>query len=88
MPRVSLQGACGALLRHQVNCEGFDYPEDPYILGGSCQLIFALRTPHGNAWLGSIFGWVVVALIAYTIFNALFDARSPNGESSIALLQE
>lgn len=29
----------------QVGCEGYDYPDDPFILKGSCQLVYSLRTP-------------------------------------------
>ncbi|NXT77245.1 SARAF factor, partial [Zapornia atra] len=27
----------------EVSCEGYDYPEDPYILAGSCSLLFRLE---------------------------------------------
>jgi len=27
----------------EVGCEGYDYPEDPYILAGSCQLMYELK---------------------------------------------
>ncbi|CAM9364018.1 unnamed protein product, partial [Scytosiphon promiscuus] len=29
----------------EVGCEGYDYPEDPYVLKGSCQLIYSLKPP-------------------------------------------
>ncbi|KFZ66076.1 Store-operated calcium entry-associated regulatory factor, partial [Antrostomus carolinensis] len=29
--------------RMEVSCEGFDYPDDPYILRGSCSLLFRLE---------------------------------------------
>lgn len=29
-----------------MGCEGYDYPEDPFILKGSCQLIYSLRGPR------------------------------------------
>ncbi|CAM9320855.1 unnamed protein product [Ectocarpus sp. 13 AM-2016] len=32
----------------EVSCEGYDYPDDPYILKDSCQLIYTLRAPRGN----------------------------------------
>lgn len=32
----------------KVGCEGYDYPDDPYILKDSCQLIYSLRAPRGN----------------------------------------
>lgn len=31
-----------------VTCEGFDYPEDPYILQGSCGLEYELEYAHGS----------------------------------------
>lgn len=31
-----------------MGCEGFDYPEDPYILKDSCQLIYSLKGPRHN----------------------------------------
>lgn len=44
-------------LTQQVGCEGYDYPDDPFILKGSCQLIYSLKTPSeyptwdgGDAW--------------------------------------
>lgn len=30
----------------QVSCEGYAYAEDPYILQGSCQLIYSLNVPR------------------------------------------
>lgn len=45
----------------EVSCEGFDYPEDPYILRGSCGLEYTLelteagrkRSPSGSSWKSS-----------------------------------
>lgn len=37
----------------QVGCEGFDYPDDPFILQGSCQLVYSLKVPRSGgqpAW--------------------------------------
>ena len=31
-----------------VNCEGFNYPEDPYILAGSCSLSYSLKYAPGR----------------------------------------
>lgn len=31
-----------------MGCEGYDYPEDPFILKGSCQLIYSLKAPRTN----------------------------------------
>ncbi|CAM9144764.1 unnamed protein product [Ascophyllum nodosum] len=30
----------------EVGCEGYDYPEDPYILKDSCQLVYSLSVPR------------------------------------------
>merc|ERR1712210_415487 len=47
----------------QVTCEGYDYPDDPYILAGSCGLEYTLeltkegrekRSSGGGGWGG---GW-------------------------------
>ncbi len=29
-----------------MGCEGYDFPEDPFILKGSCQLVYSLRAPR------------------------------------------
>lgn len=35
----------------QVSCEGYSYPDDPYILRGSCGLVYTLEsTGHGNSY--------------------------------------
>ena len=34
--------------RIDVNCEGFDYPEDPYILVGSCALKYEIDVAHSG----------------------------------------
>ncbi|XP_056424823.1 store-operated calcium entry-associated regulatory factor [Hyla sarda] len=49
----------------EVNCEGFDYPEDPYVLRGSCGLEYTLelteegrkrsQSDHGSTGFGSGF---------------------------------
>lgn len=31
-----------------MGCEGYDYPEDPFILKGSCQLVYSLKVPRGG----------------------------------------
>ena len=35
-----------AFRQSDVNCEGYDYPDDPYILDGSCVLRYSLETPE------------------------------------------
>ncbi|XP_061848421.1 store-operated calcium entry-associated regulatory factor isoform X2 [Colius striatus] len=32
----------------EVSCEGYDYPDDPYILRGSCSLLFRLELTEGG----------------------------------------
>lgn len=32
----------------QVGCEGYDYPEDPFILQDSCQVVYSLKVPPGG----------------------------------------
>ncbi|XP_043915634.1 store-operated calcium entry-associated regulatory factor [Protopterus annectens] len=45
-----------------VSCEGFDYPDDPYVLRGSCGLEYTLelteagRKRHGSSFGNGIFG--------------------------------
>jgi len=39
--------------RIQVNCEGFDYPEDPFILAGSCGLEFELDRDYSSSYRDS-----------------------------------
>lgn len=34
--------------KNQVGCEGYDYPEDPFILKGSCQLVYSLKAPRSS----------------------------------------
>lgn len=44
----------------EVSCEGFDYPDDPYVLRGSCGLEYTLelteegrrKSQHGNSFGG------------------------------------
>lgn len=33
---------------NQVGCEGYDYREDPFILKGSCQLVYSLKAPRSS----------------------------------------
>lgn len=36
-----------------MGCEGYDYPEDPFILKGSCQLVYSLKAPSSSRqWEG------------------------------------
>lgn len=57
-----------------VNCEGFDYPDDPYVLRGSCGLEYTLElTEAGKKKHGSTFG--------SGIFNSGFFQGSGNSNS-------
>ena len=40
----------------QVTCEGFDYPEDPYILAGSCGLEYTIDRVGGSTSSSSFGG--------------------------------
>ncbi|KAJ7352733.1 Store-operated calcium entry-associated regulatory factor [Desmophyllum pertusum] len=58
-----------------VNCEGYDYPDDPYVLEGSCWLEYTIDfVDHGGhyyitrnfgSWLGSMFR--IIALVGSII---------------------
>eukprot|EP00903_Cladosiphon_okamuranus_P008799 g8427.t1 len=36
----------------EVGCEGYDYPKDPFILKGSCQLMYSLKVPRSGGRSG------------------------------------
>jgi hypothetical protein len=40
----------------EVSCEGYDYPEDPFILRGSCQLVYELKGRRRQAGTGGYGG--------------------------------
>uniref|UniRef100_A0A1I8JBL0 Store-operated calcium entry-associated regulatory factor n=1 Tax=Macrostomum lignano TaxID=282301 RepID=A0A1I8JBL0_9PLAT len=52
---IDVQWKCEAQLpkstqfdKLQVQCEGYDYPDDPYILAGSCGLTYSLKPAGGS----------------------------------------
>lgn len=42
--------------RIEVNCEGYDYPDDPYVLKGSCGLQYTLELSKNGQPKSSYFG--------------------------------
>ncbi|EFA84398.1 DUF1183 family protein [Heterostelium album PN500] len=72
-----------------VSCEGYAYPEDPYILKGSCGLRYELEYTNSalresyykQDWATSIFTffiWVFVIGVVGFIFYNIFFARNEN----------
>ncbi|EDV22306.1 expressed hypothetical protein [Trichoplax adhaerens] len=73
----------------QVACEGYDYPDDPYILKGSCGVEYRLeyasssgsysnnyyRSKKGGSWFGNLFMIGVLVFIFYTIYNRFSSAN-------------
>lgn len=62
IPVSLLQWECKADLENayrfgkiEVSCEGYDYPDDPYILQGSCGLQYALELTKGGQQQSSYF---------------------------------
>uniref|UniRef100_A0A1I7T0P8 Store-operated calcium entry-associated regulatory factor n=1 Tax=Caenorhabditis tropicalis TaxID=1561998 RepID=A0A1I7T0P8_9PELO len=94
-----VQWRCDADLPHDmefgsisVSCEGYDYPDDPYILRGSCGLQYELEYTSGSGnksvsrrssesrW-DQFATFVVVAFIAYVIY-AMWTNRNQNPETA------
>ena len=48
--------------RMDVSCEGFDNPNDPYILEGSCGLSYALSYPVSRTYVSSSRGFASTSL--------------------------
>lgn len=44
-------------MAQQVGCEGYDYPDDPFILKGSCQLVYSLKGPRKDQRYGENPSW-------------------------------
>lgn len=71
--------------KFNVNCEGYDYPTDPYILKGSCGISYQLdRTNYGgyNAAPAeggtNFFGIMLVLLFVYGLVNCLTGCSGGN----------
>lgn len=75
----------------QVGCEGYDYPEDPYILKDSCQLIYSLGVPryeHGwsrgsggrtSDFASRLVTWTALGIIGYVLYH-VFRGGNSDGE--------
>uniref|UniRef100_A0A6B2LDR9 Store-operated calcium entry-associated regulatory factor n=1 Tax=Arcella intermedia TaxID=1963864 RepID=A0A6B2LDR9_9EUKA len=75
-----------------VSCEGYDHPEDPYILRGSCGLEYALEyvsgasggssstyyeySPSGGSGIGSLVLFLFLVFIFYQIFKSCSGAAA------------
>ncbi|OAF65208.1 hypothetical protein A3Q56_07082, partial [Intoshia linei] len=72
-----------------VNCEGYDYPEDPYILVNSCRLLYSLHridgrkseTSNGESFLPILFIIGLIILVYYVFLrpNPNEGARHDDG---------
>ena len=64
-----------------VYCEGFDYPTDPYILEGSCQLQFELmyKNARNHSDTSDIAAYILVILILAIICNCGGGGRYVGG---------
>jgi len=77
-----------------VACEGYDYPDDPNILTGSCGLEYTLHTtnsddrygsykprPYGSSsgWGSSMFVLVLFAIVVYYIYTNCVSTRAGGG---------
>jgi len=67
----------------EVYCEGYDYPEDPYVLKGSCGLEYTLDLSNGGpTHIIAYFVWGIMILITIylmtkiIILNANFEDRT------------
>jgi hypothetical protein len=93
---------CDAMLKHGlsmydtvVGCEGYEYPDDPYILEGSCQVEFKLRdtgsytssrgygSSHSYSSLDysgiSFSSLVMVVIFGYILWNIYKNTASSSG---------
>ncbi|CAL8132369.1 unnamed protein product [Orchesella dallaii] len=63
-----------------VNCEGYDYPTDPYILKGSCGLSYTLDWAGQSEWSTGtklfLFGFVALVIIFIVFAIACGDPKS------------
>ncbi|KAK8790211.1 hypothetical protein WA588_000377 [Blastocystis sp. NMH] len=68
-----------SLGRTEVSCEGYDYPEDPYILGGSCGINFDVQkdrtyvknygtTQSHSSGIFSFNFWIMIAFSIFFIY--------------------
>ena len=60
----------------EVSCEGYEYPEDPFVLAGSCQLRYNLRgNPAGEEKEGSSFAFICAAVGLCWVFYCVCHPR-------------
>ncbi|CAI5441306.1 unnamed protein product [Caenorhabditis angaria] len=93
-----VQWKCDADLPHDmefgaisVSCEGYDYPDDPYVLKGSCGLEYELEYTSGSGNHGlsrrsgdnwDKFGtFIVVVFIIYVIYSMFFSRSGSQDQS-------
>jgi len=72
-----IQWECNAVIdkqyrfgRMEVNCEGYDFPDDPYILRGSCRLQYILNSSQLELtpWQAILVGIVILVVIFLMVF--------------------
>ena len=56
----------------QVGCEGYDYPDDPYVLAGSCGLEYTIDRTTVNSGLFPHHILVITSLFSSTYHVRLF----------------
>ncbi len=80
-----------SLGRIEVVCEGFEYPEDPYVTAGSCGLEYSLSstTPYRAQYVASTAssggGWLtllVVAAVAYVVWRTCAGRMAANAAAA------
>ncbi|CAG8499338.1 3676_t:CDS:2 [Paraglomus occultum] len=81
-----------------VNCEGYDYPGDPYVLKGSCGLQYSLLRiggskksdrfydAYGYSQSNQMFGYMIYVLffcvVAFTAYNFILSLRRRGGPNT------
>ncbi|SPR01377.1 unnamed protein product (mitochondrion) [Plasmodiophora brassicae] len=73
----------------EVSCEGYSYPDDSFVLAGSCGLTYEVvsagdstrrpdrygRDTSKDAWAATLIQWAVFALVAYFIWTSCCSGR-------------
>ena len=73
-----------------VACEGYEYPDDPYVLAGSCGLEFTIElTPDGRllrdqttSSYGPGIAWVVFLVVCVPVLCGCYDGSGSSSRSS------
>ena len=62
----------------EVNCEGYEYPEDPFVLAGSCQLRYNLqrKSAGGGAKQGSLASFCAAAAVTWLLFRSCHSSTT------------